>query len=58
MLSNHKEVIDDIIQRDQAKEAKKAIGVLPEPYKEVLRLRLYGEYSFEEIGDMFGQSDT
>lgn len=58
ILSDHKEVIDDIIQKDQAKEAQKAIGMLPEPYKEVLRLRLYGEYSFEEIGDMFGQSDT
>ena len=58
ILSDRSEMIDDIIQRDWAEEVRKVIGLLSEPYREVLRLRLYGECSFEEIGDMFGQSAT
>lgn len=58
ILSDRREILDGIIQRDQANEVKRAIGMLQEPYKEVLRMRLYGECSFEEIGEIFGKSST
>ena len=31
---------------------------LPDPYKEVFSLRVFGELSFSEIGELFGKSDS
>ncbi len=31
---------------------------LPEPYKEIFSLRVFGELSFKQIGDLFGKTDN
>ncbi|MDE7295147.1 MAG: RNA polymerase subunit sigma, partial [Oscillospiraceae bacterium] len=35
----------------------KVLHTLDEPYKEVFSLRIFGELSFKEIGELFGKSD-
>lgn len=34
------------------------IHELPEPYKEVFYLRIFGELNFRQIGDLFGKTDN
>lgn len=41
---------------EQALTIHKIIHTLGEPYKEVFNLRVFGELSFEKIGDIFGKS--
>lgn len=47
-----------ILDGDSAKEIRRMIHRLPEPYKEVFLLRFYGELSFREIGETFGKSEV
>lgn len=47
-----------ILECDAAKEIRRMIHRLPEPYKEVFLLRFYGELSFREIGETFGKSEV
>lgn len=35
-----------------------AVHALPEPYKEVFQLRVFGELSFLRIGELFGKSEN
>lgn len=44
------------IRRDDAERAANAVHALPEPYKEVFLLRVYGEMPFEQIGKLFGKT--
>ena len=39
-------------------ELMKSLHGMPEPYREVLYLRLFGDLSFREIGDVFGNSEN
>ncbi len=43
--------------REQALNVCKALHTLEEPYKEVFSLRIFGELSYKEIGELFGKSD-
>ena len=48
-------------QLDDAQEAMrihKLLHKLPEPYKEVFSLRVFGELSFKQIGEVFGKSQN
>lgn len=36
----------------------KALHSMPEPYKEVFTLRVFGELSFKQIAEVFGKSDN
>lgn len=48
-------------QLDDAREAMrihKLLHGLPEPYKEVFSLRVFGELSFKQIGEVFGKSQN
>ena len=47
-----------ILDGDSAKEIRRMIHRLPEPYKEVFLLRFYGELSFREIGETFDKSEV
>ena len=57
-LRTEDDILNGIIKEQEARQVRKAIGKLEEPYKEVLIMRAYGECSFEEIGDAFGRSAT
>jgi RNA polymerase sigma-70 factor (ECF subfamily) len=42
-----------LIEKDQAIRIHKLLHTLPEPYKEVFSLRVFGQLSFQEIGTIF-----
>lgn len=45
-----------LTDRDQAMEIHRVLHALPEPYKEVFSLRVFGQLSFEDIGGLFGRT--
>lgn len=49
-------VEEQIIQKDQVMNIHRVLHTLPEPYKEVFSLRVFGQLSFEDIGGIFGHS--
>lgn len=49
-------VEEQILERDQAMEIHRILHRLPEPYKEVFSLRIFGQLSFEDIGSLFGRT--
>jgi RNA polymerase sigma-70 factor (ECF subfamily) len=44
--------------REQAFEIHKALHNLEEPYKEVFTLRVFGELSFAQIGELFSKTES
>lgn len=49
-------VEEKITDRQQAMAIHKVLHDLPEPYKEVFSLRIFGQLSFEDIGGLFGRT--
>lgn len=49
---------DDFINSDTAFELHKRLHGLPEPYKEVFSLRVFGELSFAKIAELFGKTES
>ena len=47
---------DQIADRQQAMIVHRVLHDLPEPYKEVFSLRVFGQLSFEDIGSIFGRT--
>ncbi len=47
---------EQIIDRSQAMAIHRLLHDLPEPYKEVFSLRIFGQLSFEDIGSLFGRT--
>ena len=47
-----------LINKESRFEIHKAIHQLQEPYKEVISLRVFGELSFLEIGELFGKTES
>ena len=47
---------EQILDRDQAMAIHRVLHDLPDPYKEVFSLRIFGQLSFEDIGSLFGRS--
>ena len=47
---------EKITDRDLAMEIHKTLHALPEPYKEVFSLRVFGQLSFSDIGSIFGRT--
>ncbi len=45
-----------IVDRETAMELHKILHSLPEPYKEVFSLRVFGQLSFGQIGEVFGKT--
>lgn len=43
---------------EKIRVAEKAVLLLPEPYKEVFLLSVYGGMSFKEISQMFSKSES
>lgn len=51
-----KSIEEQIIDRSQAMVIHRLLHDLPEPYKEVFSLRIFGQLSFEDIGSLFGRT--
>lgn len=45
-----------LIDSEMSLKIHKVLHELPEPYKEVFQLRIFGELSFDKIGEIFGKS--
>ncbi len=45
-----------LLDRETAREIHRALHRLKEPYKEIFTLRVFGELSFEDIGNLFDKS--
>lgn len=62
MPEDHILAADDIENRffdeDTAKRLHILLHKMKEPYKEVFTLRVFGELSFAQIGELFGKSDS
>ena len=48
----------DALDRDMAFRIHMILHDMPEPYKEVFQLRVFGELSFRQIGEIFGRTET
>lgn len=49
---------DKLLTKESAFEIHKLLHKLPEPYKEVFSLRVFGELSFQQIGELFGKTES
>ena len=49
---------DEYLLKVDSKRAHGIIHNLKEPYKEVFSLRIFGELSFSDIGELFGKSES
>ena len=47
-----------IIENEDSARIHKILHQLGEPYKEVFTLRVFGELSFKQIGDLFNKTDN
>lgn len=45
-----------LVDKDTALHIHRALHELPEPYREVFYLRVFGELSFQQIAQVFGQT--
>ena len=49
---------DNVALQDEAGNLHAAVHVLPEPYKEVFMLRVFGQMSYEQIGKLFSKTQN
>lgn len=49
---------EQVQDRDQTMQLHKVLHDLPEPYKEVFSLRVFGQLSFADIGSLFGKTQN
>ena len=47
---------EQVADKEQAMAIHRILHDLPEPYKEVFSLRVFGQLSFENIGSLFGRT--
>ncbi|MGM9629136.1 RNA polymerase sigma factor [Butyricicoccus sp.] len=51
------DIEQQLVDKDRAFAVHQALHALPEPYREVFTLRVFGELSFAQIGALFGKTD-
>ena len=51
-------IIDRIILKQESSEILQIVNQLEEPYKKVFSLRIFGEYSFKQIGAHFKKTES
>lgn len=44
--------------QDEARQIRKILHIIPDPYKEVFMWRVFGELSFKEIGALYSKTDN
>lgn len=49
---------EKLVDQDTADKIHKILHNLPEPYKEVFYLRIFGELPFKKIGDVFSKTEN
>lgn len=56
--SGEADILQGLVSREERTSIYRRVHMLPEPYREVLLLRIMGCLSFREIGEVFGRSET
>lgn len=46
------------LKKDESMRLHRLLHDLPEPYKEVFSLRVFGQLGFKEIGELFGKNEN
>ncbi len=49
---------DRLLEKESAFAIHRILHGLPEPYREVFSLRVFGELSFRQIGELFGKTES
>ena len=49
---------ENILQQEQAKQIRKAVCNLEDPYKEVFVLHVFGQLKLKEIAQLYGKSES
>lgn len=58
-IADPKTIIEEQIDTmEEARQIRKVLHELSEPYKEVFMWRVFGELSFKEIGDLYNKTDN
>lgn len=57
-IDNEQNIVEKIIDNEDNSEILKILHKLEKPYKEVFSLRVYGELSFKQIGEIFDKSEN
>ena len=52
------DMLSGMIDREDGQQIRKILHELQEPYKEVFMLRVMGEVSYRDIGQLFGKSES
>ena len=52
------DLISETVDKEQAIKIHRILHELPEPYKEVFTLRVFGELRFGQIADIFGKTES
>ena len=47
-----------VLHKDESMRLHRLLHELPEPYKEVFSLRVFGQLGFREIGELFGKTEN
>lgn len=50
--------VEQIVEAEQSLMIHKILHQMEEPYKEVFHLRVFGELSFKQIGDIYGKTES
>ncbi len=58
MADSEPHFIEKLMDQDTAFQIHQFLHEMPEPYKEVFSLRIFGELPFEQIGKLFGKSSS
>ena len=58
LLVSSLNIEENYLSKESAFEIHKILHKLPDPYKEVFSLRAFGELSYEQIGELFGKTET
>lgn len=56
-LADSSNFIEEFTDRETAMELHRLLHRMEEPYKEIFSLRVFGEMSFRDIGELFGKSE-
>ena len=52
------DMVERLLEQETAFEIHKVLHKLPEPYKEVFSLRVFGQLSYKQIGILFGKTES
>ena len=49
---------EQLLEKEEAFAIHRILHRLPEPYKEVFSLRVFGQLSFKQLGELFGKTES